>query len=1853
MKTGTQNLRTETTPEPAAHPARFRLGFSGGLRSAVGGFLLLPLLLIQTIDRAGAVPYEILPDGPEQMAVLYAHGFNDDGGSWGLGDLSSETNPIPSLSMVRDRYLNNTNTNIRLFAAYGMESYAVQWSAASPNVISDPFATATTGFAFLVGEAQLRRETDWMRATRALHARARPSFMDVFFTAHMDEVLPIYAPFEALLEAQFPLGVPGKVRQAGRKTFYLGVTANVNNYNDSGRVDDHATDLLDLLRNEREPGATLAKYRQVNILTHSKGSLVTRALLHKAEAASRADGEYVANVIYNAPPFAGCSLTELLKMIYDPPIFTRAHLDNPWLAPTAAAIKAGLLADAGLPNPGLGDLVRAVLQALGTPQGMDFAAIEAQVPLVQQHLALLNAFSIEAYTFEQMATAPLNSVPGKLGGLVETLINAARPVMTAAIGLPAFPTASVDLTPQGGVNFLQNYQNSSNAVQFVNIGTEAPLQHLLWPTAGLAAVAANPNLLTSLAAQGGQISDTYVAIQSAQLLTATDNFGPRYQLGGFYPVDHGGITLRFDLIATNWLFILLAPPTSLLVDGTISTVSDAQRIYAVATDAVLSFQSSNFNAVVAGVGPTNHTNVVEAAYHQYRFLPRYASNPQPTLWETMNLGNSRSLSNALAAHGLLAQTVEIQWRAVNPHGGREMIRAATLVPVGDPPVVAHTDMLGLTSEIAKANPRRLRGGFARRTSFLEGLPHRAADVIAIKSAPEPDWLIRNQTNKALVAVFDKIGSVDFAWNDPSLSAPTTRTNVNALFLTLESLSAGLNTLTFQPFTEVLGVERRGAVQTLRVFVDNTPPEHSFTGLEVGAIGWRVGPATVLQYRAEDLESGGAQGSVSVVGFSNTTFAAGSTFRLGDTDIIEQLRAGPGGDVLVGGLITFQTTATDRVGNIAATNFQAYFDFTAPTLTNLVAVGSLPAAPGVRVFTNQIVLKVDVREPNASPYLPPVAAYQNLQTDETTAGLTFGFEQTVGSYARYTNAITLFPGNNLVQVACQDVYGNISSVTLLVDYAQPPASDTTALQVLTPRIDDVNSLYYDEVGNATNFIVGAVSGVAVSHDGRRFLFSSTGNGFVYGDNNNRSDVFLTENGSITRVSTGSAGQQALGGLSDSAAISGDGRYAYFRSGATNLVPGTSNNNLYVKDLTSGAIAVISRHFNGNPINRAAGTFETAPTYNGRYVFFSAQNASYVNGLEDNNSGRDIYLVDLDPDANGSYFDNNYVTVAISTFNATTTGNQESRTPSVSGDGRYLLFITQATDITPDLALNGLNRDALLMKFAGNANDGTLNVASRSMYVVNRAQVGGGGGTLANGVEDASIAPDGDTIVFVSRSNVGFSGDSNSETTGLDIYSSIGERFGTASISNRVIGWQSRGAGGVQSSVPIGPLPARLMVAADRRPAAFFNNKVAWVSVHTNLVVGDANGVADVFVGTAGSPGILPLNPPAPNWIASNLVSAAAVADGGLTPDGRSAWWVTTQTYTSPYAAGRSHLYVRRIDPPATNTVTVNVTGNGAVTLDPIGASVGNVTTYIDTDNVTLEAASDPGWRLASWIGVDSATDRVAHVTLLSNRTVTATFVAAAPPSVSALNFALDEDTVSAPFAPVITDADPGDTHTLSIVTPPLHGQVSVDLAGFVYVPATNYSGNDSFTYQVTDQYGLSLAAPATATLQINPINDPPQVQSLVTVALGYGQRGPIVPAVFDPDVGDTSTFSIVTQPANGAATADVNGLFYTPNPGFVGADSFTFRATDSAGASDTGTVQVEVLPPPAITDPSVGVNGITLNVGVLPPGVAYTVEFKNDLDDPQWLAVPPTEQWPSTAPSFTEELLLPERFYRLKFEFITL
>lgn len=64
---------------------------------------------------------------------------------------------------------------------------------------------------------------------------------------------------------------------------------------------------------------------------------------------------------------------------------------------------------------------------------------------------------------------------------------------------------------------------------------------------------------------------------------------------------------------------------------------------------------------------------------------------------------------------------------------------------------------------------------------------------------------------------------------------------------------------------------------------------------------------------------------------------------------------------------------------------------------------------------------------------------------------------------------------------------------------------------------------------------------------------------------------------------------------------------------------------------------------------------------------------------------------------------------------------------------------------------------------------------------------------------------------------------------------------------------------------------------------------------------------------------------------------------------------------------------------------------------------------------------------------------------------------------------------------------------------------------------------------------------------------------------------------DPDVGDTHTFTIISQGNKGAASVVGNQLVYTPNTNVNGNDTFVFKATDTGGLSVNGSATVTILP----------------------------------------------------------------------------
>ncbi|WP_181902195.1 Ig-like domain-containing protein [Thalassotalea euphylliae] len=165
----------------------------------------------------------------------------------------------------------------------------------------------------------------------------------------------------------------------------------------------------------------------------------------------------------------------------------------------------------------------------------------------------------------------------------------------------------------------------------------------------------------------------------------------------------------------------------------------------------------------------------------------------------------------------------------------------------------------------------------------------------------------------------------------------------------------------------------------------------------------------------------------------------------------------------------------------------------------------------------------------------------------------------------------------------------------------------------------------------------------------------------------------------------------------------------------------------------------------------------------------------------------------------------------------------------------------------------------------------------------------------------------------------------------------------------------------------------------------------------------------------------------------------------------------------------------------------------------------------------------------------------------------------------------EDTAKA-ITLTASDIDVGDTFTFSVVNQPDHGQLTGTAPNLTYTPDANYVGNDSFTFKTND--GSADSALATVTITVTNTNDAPIAtnQSIVTTE---DTAKAITLTANDIDVGESLTFTLVSQPSNGKLAGTAPNLIYTPAVDFVGSDIFTFIANDGEANSQAGSIIIRV------------------------------------------------------------------------------
>ncbi len=262
-----------------------------------------------------------------------------------------------------------------------------------------------------------------------------------------------------------------------------------------------------------------------------------------------------------------------------------------------------------------------------------------------------------------------------------------------------------------------------------------------------------------------------------------------------------------------------------------------------------------------------------------------------------------------------------------------------------------------------------------------------------------------------------------------------------------------------------------------------------------------------------------------------------------------------------------------------------------------------------------------------------------------------------------------------------------------------------------------------------------------------------------------------------------------------AISSDGRFVAFVSESGDLVPGDVNDaaDVFVRDLVSNRTVLVSRALHGG--SAAGSSLQPAISADGRFVAFTSSAPDLVE--DDSNGSLDVFVHDLRTE----------VTTLISRGSNGELADNDSFSPSLSADGRFVAFSSLAsnldardTNAAPDVYMHD-------------------RVTGRTTLVSAGADGQSGDGPSGQ----PSVSANGRLVAFTSAAH--FAPEDGNDVTDIYVHDmDTGE--------NELISKSSDGQAGDAGSH--GPA-----LSADGATVAF-------TSEATNLVEDDDNEASDVFV-----------------------------------------------------------------------------------------------------------------------------------------------------------------------------------------------------------------------------------------------------------------------------------------------------------------------------------------------------------------------------------------------------------------------
>ena len=285
------------------------------------------------------------------------------------------------------------------------------------------------------------------------------------------------------------------------------------------------------------------------------------------------------------------------------------------------------------------------------------------------------------------------------------------------------------------------------------------------------------------------------------------------------------------------------------------------------------------------------------------------------------------------------------------------------------------------------------------------------------------------------------------------------------------------------------------------------------------------------------------------------------------------------------------------------------------------------------------------------------------------------------------------------------------------------------------------------------------------------------------------------GIIDLVSIASDGTQS-NTFSYYPSISANGRFVAFYSKASNLVEGDTNEveDIFVRDHEKGTTERVSLTSNRAQSNN--GSFSPSISADGRFVAFYSKASNLVEG--DTNGMEDIFVYDCDKG----------IIERVSVANDGTQSNSNSYFPSISSDGRFIAFYSNASNLVEG------DTNSLFDVF----------VYDRETGITERVSVARDGTQGNDSSLRPSISANGRYVAFYSKASNLVAGDTNA-VEDVFVYDRGIETIERVSVARD----------GTQGNFE----SLRPSISANGRYVAFYSRA-------SNLVEGDTNEIYDIFV-----------------------------------------------------------------------------------------------------------------------------------------------------------------------------------------------------------------------------------------------------------------------------------------------------------------------------------------------------------------------------------------------------------------------